>query len=94
MGRSVPVAPALVFPDMERDRGMERLAGRSNVPLLWDLEGYTARLAEAAIDPHFRQPLERSTALAEISALLERSTPVNAGVSRSLGQRSQSISGS
>ena len=88
LGRSVPVAPALVFPDTERDRGMERLAGRSRVPLLWDLEGCTARLAGAKTDPHLRQPL----ALAEISALLERS-PVGVGVSRARGQRSQSISG-
>ena len=78
LGRSVPISPALVFPDMERDRGMERLASRSHVPLLWDLEGYTARLAETAIDPHFRQSLEKSLALAEMSALVE-SSAVGAG---------------
>ena len=93
LGCSVPVSPALVFFDMERDRGMERLASRSRVPLLWDLEGYTARLAGAAIDPHFRQPLEHSQATAEISALLERSTPVGVRISRARGQRSQSIPG-
>ncbi len=93
LGRSVPVAPALVFPDMERDRGMERLAGRSRIPLLGDLEGYTARLAGAAIDPHFRQPLERFQALVEIFALLERSDHAGVGVSRARWQRSQSISG-
>ena len=73
LGRSVPVAPALVFFDMSCDRPTERLAARSGVPLLWDLERYTARLAGASAgSPHFRQSLERSTALAEISALLER----------------------
>ena len=92
LGRSVPVAPALVFPDMERDRGMESLASRSRVALLWDLERYTARLAGAKTDPHFRQPLAEPLALAEISALLGRS-PIGVGVSRARGQRSQSISG-
>ena len=93
LGRSVPVAPALALIDMERDRGMERLASRSRIPLLWNLEGYTARLAGAAIDPHFRQPLERSPALAEISALLERSVPIGAGTSRVWRQRPQSAPG-
>ena len=73
LGRSVPVAPALVFPDMERDRRMERLASWSSLPLLWTLDRYTARLAETAIDPHFRQSLEKSLALAEMSALVESS---------------------
>lgn len=70
LGHSVPVAPALVFPDTERDRRMERLASRDRVPLLWDLGRCTARLAEASMDPHFHHPLERAVALAEISALL------------------------
>ena len=60
LGHSVPVAPALAFPDTERDRRMERLASRDKVPLLWDLERCTARLAEASIDSHFHQPLERA----------------------------------
>ena len=93
MGRSVPISPALALIDVKRDRGMERLASHSHVPLLWDLERYTARLAEAMTDPHFRQPLERSLALAEISALLERPDHAGVGVSRGRGQRSQSISG-
>ena len=76
LGRSVPVSPALVFFDMNRDRRMEGLASRERIPLLWALEGYTARLAEANTGPHFRQPLQRDLALAEISALLER--PVQA----------------
>ena len=72
LGRSVPVAPALAFPDTERDRRMERLARGERVPLLWDLERYTARLAEANANagPHFRQPLAAPSALAEIAALL------------------------
>ena len=73
LGRSVPISPALALIDVKRDRGMERLAGRSRIPLLWDLERYTARLAETAIDPHFRQSLEKSLALAEMSALVESS---------------------
>ena len=39
---------ALAFFDMERDRRFEHLARRSRVPLLWDLERYTGKLAEAA----------------------------------------------
>ena len=93
LGRSVPVAPALVFIDMKRDRGMERLASRSHVPQLWDLDRCTATLARAATGPHLHQSLESSQALAEISALLERSTPVGVGVSRARRQRSQSTSG-
>ena len=69
--RSVPVSPALALPDMGRDRRMERMARRSRVPLLWDLERYTALLAGAETGAHFRQPLERTQALEEISALME-----------------------
>lgn len=93
LGRRVPVRPALVFPDMERNRGMERLAGRSRIPLLWNLEGYTAKLAEVAIDPHFPPSLERSPALAEISMLLGRPAHVSMTASRSWGWRSQSTPG-
>ena len=73
LGRSVPISPALALIDVKRDRGMEHLAGRSRIPLLWDQERYTARLAVAATDPHFRQLLEKSLALAEMSALVESS---------------------
>ncbi len=90
LGRSVPVAPALVFPDTKRDRRMERLASRDRVPLLWDLERYTARLAEAAAGPHFRQPLTERTALAEISALLERPALAGVGSSHPLSQGTRS----
>ena len=93
LGRSVPVSPALALFDMQRDRDMERLASRSRVPLLWDLNRYTARLAGARTAPHFRQPLQRSPALAEMSALLEHSKPVGVGASRARGQRHRSASG-
>ena len=76
--RSVPVSAALVLPDMKRDRRMEREARRSRVPLLWDLERYTALLAGAETGAHFRQPLERPQALEEISALMDNSA--HAGV--------------
>ena len=69
--RSVPVSPALALPDMKRDRRIEREARRSRVPLLWDLERYTALLAGAETGAHFRHPLERPQALEEISALME-----------------------
>ena len=46
-GRGVPVSPALALPGMERGRRMERPARRSGVPLLWDLERYTAVMAWA-----------------------------------------------
>ena len=93
MGRSVPVSPTLALFDTQRDRDMERLASQSRVPLLWDLERYTAKLAGARTGPHFRQPLERSQVLAEMSALLERSEPVGVGASRAQGQRHRSASG-
>ena len=76
--RSAPVSPALALPDMERDRRIEREARRSGVPLLWDLERYTALLAGAETGAHFRQPLERPQALEEISALMDNSA--HAGV--------------
>ena len=76
--RSVPVSPALVLPDMKRDRRIEREARRSRIPLLWDLERYTALLAGAETGAHFRHPLGRTQALEEISALMDNSS--HAGV--------------
>ena len=79
--RSVPVSAALALPDTDRDRRIERIeriARRSRVPLLWDLERYTAALAEAETHAHIRQPLDRPLALEEVSALLEDSA--HAGV--------------
>ena len=80
--RSVPVSPALALPDMGRDRRIEREARRSRVPLLWDLEGYTALLAGSETGAHFRQPLERPQALEEISALMDNSAHAGVGASR------------
>ena len=82
LNRPLPVAPALACLDMDTDRRIERLARRSRVPLLWDLEGYTGRLADAAARAGLRQPLERWQALEEISALIEGAAPVGAGPSR------------
>ena len=93
LNRSVPVSPALAFFDMERDRRIERLARRSGVPLLWDLERYTGRLAEAATDTRFRQALEKPLILEEISALVEDSPPVGVGSFSAGGRRSRSASG-
>ena len=85
--RPLPVAPALALFDMDPDRmdpdrRIDGLARRSRVPLLWDLEGYTGRLADAAARAGLRQPLERRAVLAEISALIEGAAPVGAGPSR------------
>ena len=80
--RSVPVSAALALPDMKRDRRIAREARRSRVPLLWDLERYTALLAGAETGAHFRQPLERPQALAEISALMDNSAHAGVGASR------------
>ena len=80
--RSVPVSPALALPDMGRDRRIERMARRSRVPLLWDLERYTALLAGAETGAHFRQPLERTQALEEISALMDNSAHAGLRASR------------
>ena len=90
--RPLPMAPALALVDTDPDQGIERLARRSRVPLLWDLEGYTGRLADAAAMTGLRQPLERRAVLAEISALIEGAAPVGAGPSRQrrLGFRSAS----
>ena len=70
LNRRAPVSPALAFFDMRENRRLERLARRSGVPLLWDLEGYTGRLADAPTDVGLRQSLERSQVLEEISSLV------------------------
>ena len=88
LNRSVPVSPVLAFFDMERDRRIERLARRSGVPLLWDLERYTGKLAEAATGARFPQPLEKPLVLEEISALVEDAPSVAAGAFRPTGRRS------
>ena len=82
LNRPLPVAPALVLFDMDPDRRIEGLARRSRVPLLWDLEGYTGRLADAAAGAGLRQPLERRQVLEEIPVLIEGVAPVGAGPSR------------
>ena len=46
LNRRVPVSPALALFDMKRDRRIERLARQGGVPLLWDLERCTGRLAD------------------------------------------------
>ena len=71
LNRPVPVAPALALFDTDPDRSIERLARRSRIPLIWDLEGCTGKLADAAGGYRLRQPLERWQALAEISVLME-----------------------
>ena len=71
LNRPVPVAPALALFDTDPDRSIQRMARRSRIPLLWDLEGCTGKLADAAAGYRLRQPLERWQALAEISALME-----------------------
>ena len=91
--RSVPVSPALALPDMERDRRIERTALLGRVPLLWDLEAYTAVLAGPETGARFRQPLERRTALEEIAALMEDSAHAGAVPSRDVGRRFRSAAG-
>ena len=71
LNRPITVVPALALFDTDPDRRIERLAHRSRVPLLWDLEGYTGQLAHAAARGRLRQPVQRRHALAEVSALLE-----------------------
>ena len=71
LNRPIAVAPALALFDTDLDRGIERLARRSRIPLIWSLEGCTGQLADAAAGYRLRQPLERRQALAEISALME-----------------------
>ena len=88
LNRSVPVSPVLAFFDMERDRRIERLARRSRVPLLWDLERYTGKLAEAATGARFRHPLEKPLVQEEISALVGDAPSVAAEAFRPTGRRS------
>ena len=90
----LPMAPALALFDTDPDQGIERLARQTRVPLLWDLEGYTGRLADAAARAGLRQPLERRQVLAEISALIEGAAPVGAGPSRQRRPGFRSASGS
>ena len=94
LNRPITVAPALALFDTEPDRRIERLARRSRIPLLWDLEGCTGQLADAVAGYRLRQPLERWQALAEISALMEGIDTVAAVSSRKprLGFRSSSAS--
>ena len=94
LNRPLPVAPALALFDTDPDRRIERLARRSRVPLLWDLEGYTGKLADAAAGGRLRSPLERWPALAEVSALMEGAAPVGVVPSRRprMGFRSASAS--
>ena len=82
VNRPITVAPALAFFDTDPDRRIERLARRSRIPLLWDLEGCTGKLADAAAGDRLRQPLERWPALAEISALMEGIDTVDSVPSR------------
>ena len=56
LNRPITVAPALALFDTDPDRGIERLARRSRVPLLWDLEGCTGQLADAAPDTGSASP--------------------------------------
>jgi hypothetical protein len=92
--RRITVAPALALFDTDPDRLIERLAGRSRIPLLWNLEGCTGQLADAAAGYRLRQPLERWQALAEVSALMEGIDTVDSVPSRKprLGFRSSSAS--
>ena len=92
--RPLPVAPALALLDMDPDRRIEGLARRSRVPLLWDLEGCTGRLAAAAAGVGLRQPLGRRQVLDEIPALIEGAVPVGAGPSRQRRMGFRSASGS
>ena len=85
--RPLTVAPVLALVDMDPyrmdpDRRIECLSRRSRVPLLWDLEGCTGRLAAVGAGAGLGQPLERRPVLEEISALIEGAAPVGAGPSR------------
>ena len=82
LNRPLPVAPALALLDADPDRRIEGLARRDRVPLLWNLEGYTGQLGDAAARAGLRHPLERWPALEEASALIEGVGPVGAVSSR------------
>ena len=88
------MSPALALLDMERDRKVERLAHRSGVPLLRNLEGYTGRLAEGATGARARQSLERNRVLEEMSALAYYSPPVGVRSFRAGRRQSRSRSAS
>lgn len=92
--RPITVAPALALFGTDPDRSIERLARRSRIPLIWDLEGCTGQLADAAAGYRLQHPLERWQALAEISALMEGIDTGGAAPSRKprIGFRSGSAS--
>ena len=92
LNRPITVVPALALFDTDPDRSIKRLTRRSRIPLIWDLEGCTGQLADAAAGYRLRQPLARWQALAEISALMEGTDTVGAVPSRKpqLGFRSAS----
>ena len=48
LGRSVPVMPVLVFPDMRSDRDVENLAGTSDIHVMWGLGRFVERLVALA----------------------------------------------
>ena len=79
------------------DRRIERLARRSRVPLLWDLEDCIGKLADAATGARLRQPLAEISAFMEgidtVGAVPSRKPPMTAVVrfQRTTGNRSESL---
>lgn len=78
LGRWVMIAPAVAFLDMEPDAGVRRIAERSQVVVVWGLDGLVDRLLDAALASPQENPPSRKQADAE-KAVLENAGPPATG---------------
>ena len=73
--RRVMIAPAVAFPDTAPDARIQRVAQRSRVVVMWDLDGLTRLLVDAAASDPQRNPPTREQAEEEVAALADPNTP-------------------
>ena len=73
--RRVMIAPAVAFPDTVHDARIQRVAQRSRVVVMWDLDGLTRLLVDAAASDPQRNPPTREQAEEEVAALADPNTP-------------------
>ena len=73
--RRVMIAPAVAFPDTMPDARIRRVAQRSRVVVVWDLDDLARRLADAAVSDPQRNPPTREQAEEEVAVLADPNTP-------------------
>ena len=73
--RRVMIAPAVAFPDTMPDARIRRVAQRSRVVVVWDLDDLASRLADAAVSDPQRNPPTREQAEEEVAVLADPNTP-------------------